>query len=131
MGYTWKQLLINPTWTQSLALQLAEIWQQWLKDPIDILLVVILTYMVLIIIGERRTLWMVRGFILLMVAAAVSTKLELRLLSFVLNNLVIGSAVAMAVLLQSEFRRLLEQLDRKSTRLNSSHIQKSRMPSSA
>lgn len=110
MGYTWKQLLINPTWNQSLALQLVEIWRQWLKDPIDILLVVILTYMVLIIIGERRTLWMVRGFIALMVAAAVSTKLELRLLSFVLNNLVIGSAVAMAVLLQSEFRRLLEQL---------------------
>lgn len=110
MGYTWKQLLIDPTWNQSLALQLVEIWRQWLKDPIDILLVVILTYMVLIIIGERRTLWMVRGFIALMVAAAVSTKLELRLLSFVLNNLVIGSAVAMAVLLQSEFRRLLEQL---------------------
>lgn len=110
MGYTWKQLLIDPTWTQSLPLQLGEIWKQWLKDPIDIGLVLILTYMVLVIIGERRTLWMVRGFIVLMVAAAVSTKLELKLLSFVLNNLVIGSAVAMAVLLQSEFRRLLEQL---------------------
>lgn len=109
MGYTWKQLLIDPTWTQSLPLQLVEIWQR-LKNPIDIALVLILTYMVLVIIGERRTLWMVRGFIVLMVAAAVSTKLELRLLSFVLNNLVIGSAVAMAVLLQSEFRRLLEQL---------------------
>ena len=29
------------------------------------------------------------------------------------------------------FRQLREELDRKSTRLNSSHIQKSRMPSSA
>ena len=110
MGYTWKQLLINLTWTQSLPLQVVEIWTQWLKDLIDIGFVLILTYMVLTIIGERRTLWMVRGFIALMVSAAVSTKLELRLLSFVLNNLVIGSAVAMAVLLQSEFRRFLEQL---------------------
>ena len=34
---------------------------------------------------------------------------------------------------RSEFKRtgLSEDLDRKSTRLNSSHIQKSRMPSSA
>ena len=51
MGYSWNQLLIDPTWTQSLPLQLGEIWKQWLKDPIDIGLVLVLTYMVLIIIG--------------------------------------------------------------------------------
>ncbi len=79
---------------------------------VDVGLVVILTYMMLVVIGERRTLWMVRGFIVLMLAAAISTRLELRLLSFVLGNLVIGSAVAMAVILQSEFRRFLEQLGR-------------------
>ena len=32
---------------------------------------------------------------------------------------------------QDLFQEILFQLDRKSTRLNSSHIQKSRMPSSA
>ncbi len=78
----------------------------------DVGLVVILTYMMLVVIGERRTLWMVRGFIILMLAAAISTRLELRLLSFVLGNLVVGSAVAMAFILQSEFRRFLEQLGR-------------------
>ncbi len=71
-----------------------------------------LTYMMLVIIGERRTLWMVRGFIVLMLAAAISRRLELTLLNFVLNNLVIGAAVAMAFILQSEFRRFLEQLGR-------------------
>jgi uncharacterized protein (TIGR00159 family) len=110
MGYLWNQLPIDPSWIQSLLLRLGEIWKQWLKDPIDIILVLALSYMVLAIIGERRTLWMVRGFILLMVAAALSATLELNLLKFVLNNLVIGSAVAMAVILQSEFRRFLEQL---------------------
>jgi uncharacterized protein (TIGR00159 family) len=91
-------------------------WMQWLLNNvallIDLGLVLVLTYMVLVIIGERRTLWMVRGFILLMLAAAVSRRLGLELLYFALSNLVIGSAVAMAVILQSEFRRFLEQLGR-------------------
>jgi uncharacterized protein (TIGR00159 family) len=85
---------------------------QNLRFFIDVGLVLALTYMMLVIIGERRTLWMVRGFIVLMLAAALSRRLELTLLSFVLSNLVIGSAVAMAFILQSEFRRFLEQLGR-------------------
>ena len=81
-----------------------------LVHSIDIGLVLALIYMVLVIIGERRTLWMVRGFIVLMLASALSHSAGLRLLSFALNSLVIGSAVSMAVILQSEFRRFLEQL---------------------
>jgi len=64
----------------------------------------------LLIIGERRTLWMVRGLIVLMLAAVISERLQLELLKFVLEKLVLGSAVAMAVLFQSEFRRFLELL---------------------
>lgn len=77
---------------------------------LDIGLVLLLTYMVLIIIGDRRTLWMVRGLIFMMLAAALSRAIGLRLLGFVLDKLVIGSAVAMAFMLQGEFRRLLEQV---------------------
>lgn len=77
---------------------------------LDIGLVLLLTYMVLIIIGDRRTLWMVRGLIFMMLAAALSREIGLRLLGFVLDKLVIGSAVAMAFMLQGEFRRLLEQV---------------------
>lgn len=94
----WKQWLTNYNWTQSLLFL------------IDVGLVLALTYIVLLVIAERRTLWMVRGFIILILASAVSSFLRLTLLSFVLNNLVIGSAVAMAVILQSEVRRFLEQL---------------------
>jgi uncharacterized protein (TIGR00159 family) len=95
-----KQWLVDYHWSQSLLLL------------VDVGLVLTLTYIVLLVIAERRTLWMVRGFIFLMLAAAVSQRLRLSLLSFVLNNLVIGSAVAMAVILQSEVRRFLEQLGR-------------------
>jgi uncharacterized protein (TIGR00159 family) len=97
----WKQWLTNLGWSQSLLLR-----------TLDIVLVLGLTYMILVIISERRTLWMVRGFIILMLASALSGNLGLPLLNFVLEKLVIGCAVAMAVALQSEFRRFLEQLGR-------------------
>ncbi|WP_369408199.1 diadenylate cyclase CdaA [Leptolyngbya ohadii] len=83
-----------------------------LLPVIDVGLVLVLTYMILVIIGERRTLWMVRGLIILMLASALGSALRLRLLTFVLEKLVIGSAVAMALILQGEFRRSLEQLGR-------------------
>ncbi|AUT02968.1 MULTISPECIES: diadenylate cyclase CdaA [Nostocales] len=97
----WKQWLANLGWSQSLLL-----------GTLDIVLVLALTYMILVIISERRTLWMVRGFIVLMLASALSGRFGLPLLNFVLEKLVIGCAVAMAVALQSEFRRFLEQLGR-------------------
>lgn len=83
-----------------------------LLHGIDVGLVLALTYLVLLIIGERRTLWMVRGLIFLMLAAAMSQQLQLKLLHFVLEKLVVGSAVAMAVIFQSDFRRFLEQVGR-------------------
>ncbi|MEH2179191.1 diadenylate cyclase CdaA [Nostoc sp.] len=97
----WKQWLTNLGWSQSLLL-----------GTLDIVLVLVLTYMILVIISERRTLWIMRGFIILMLASGLSGRFGLPLLSFVLEKLVIGCAVAMAVALQSEFRRFLEQLGR-------------------
>ncbi len=108
LGYCGGQWLTDLNWTRFLLPFVV----QNLRFLIDIGLVLALIYMMLVIIGERRTLWMVRGFIVLMLAAALSKRLELVLLNFVLNNLVIGSAVAMAFILQSEFRRFLEQLGR-------------------
>ena len=87
------------------------LWQN-LRSIIDISFVLMMIYVMLLIIGERRTLWMVRGLIALMLLATVSRYLELRLLGFVLQNLVVGSAVAMAFILQPEFRRFLELLGR-------------------
>ncbi len=100
MGNLWKQVLANLGWSQPLL------------KTLDIMLVLALTYMMLVIISERRTLWMVRGFIVLMLASAVSDFFGLQLLNFVLQSLVYGCAVAMAITLQSEFRRFLEQLGR-------------------
>ncbi len=101
---------------------MADLWQLWLSktsggqpwfvNAIDVGLVVLVTYLLLIVIGERQTLWMVRGFVILMLALVLSRRLGLSLLSFLLGYLVLGAAVAMSIVLQSEFRRFLEQLGR-------------------
>jgi uncharacterized protein (TIGR00159 family) len=87
-----------------------------LRNLIDIGLVLMLIYVMLLVIGERRTLWMLRGFIVLMLATVLSDWLRLDVLHFVLKNLVIGAAVAMSVILQTEFRRFLEQLGKGEVR---------------
>lgn len=95
-------------------LQQALPWLPEFINIIDLGLVLILSYSLLLIIGEgeRRSLWMVRGFIVLMLATVVSGQLDLQLLKFLLEKLVLGSAVAMAVIFQSQFRRFLEQIGR-------------------
>lgn len=89
---------------------------QWLTPVIiptlDLLLVTALTYLILLAVGEGRTLWMVRGLVLLMGATALSQSLGLQLLTFVLEKLVLGSAVALAMIFQADFRRFLERLGR-------------------
>jgi uncharacterized protein (TIGR00159 family) len=86
--------------------------ESWLRQSLDLGLVIVLTFLVLLAVRDRRTLWMVRGLIVLMVAAALGERLQFRLLSFVLDKLVVGAALAMSVVFQSEFRRFLEQLGR-------------------
>jgi uncharacterized protein (TIGR00159 family) len=84
----------------------------WLRQSLDLGLVIALTFVVLLAVRDRRTLWMVRGLIVLMVAAAIAERCQFRLLNFALDKLVIGAALAMSVVFQSEFRRFLEQLGR-------------------
>ena len=86
--------------------------ESWLRQSLDLGLVIAFTFLVLLAVRDRRTLWMVRGLIVLMVAAAIGERLQFRLLSFVLDKLVVGAALAMSVVFQSEFRRFLEQLGR-------------------
>lgn len=100
-------LLGNLSWLLLSSETLAKV-----RTVIDVVLVLALTYAILRVVAERRTLWMVRGFIFLLLATSLSRAIELQFLSFVLHNLVIGSAVALAVILQSEIRIFLEQLGR-------------------
>ncbi len=81
-------------------------------NALDLGLVIGLFYIITLIIGEYQAIWMMRGLLVLMVAQVVSDRLNLELLKFVLEKLVLGSAVALAVIFQVEFRRFLELLGR-------------------
>jgi uncharacterized protein (TIGR00159 family) len=96
----------------TLGLGFSPFTESWLRQSLDLGLVIALTFLVLLAVRDRRTLWMVRGLIVLMVAAAISERCQFRLLNFVLDKLVVGAALAMSVVFQSEFRRFLEQLGR-------------------
>lgn len=109
MESLWQQWLANSGGAQSSLLR-SSIQQFWIV--LDLGLVFLLTYTILVIVGERRTLWMVQGLVVIVVAAALGNAFNLKLLHFVLDKIAIVSAVAMAVTLQSEFRQLLEQLGR-------------------
>jgi uncharacterized protein (TIGR00159 family) len=108
MGVLGKRWITDLSWMQSGVLEIVHN----LGLAIELGLVLALTYAVLVAIGERRTLWMVQGFIILMVAATISQRLGLTVLGFVLEKIVLGAAIAVAINLQSEIRRFLEQLGR-------------------
>jgi uncharacterized protein (TIGR00159 family) len=91
--------LNNQLWNQSLLIRI-----------LDIGLALGLIFLILLIVDDRRTLQMVWGFTILMLASLLANVLGFVLLSTVLEKLVLGSAVVMAIILQSEVRRLLEQL---------------------
>lgn len=93
-------------------------WSGWFPDNVgtflwhslDFALVCALIYVMFLIIGERRTLWMVKGLFGLMLTAFMTERLNLTLLSFILEKLVLISVLSMALVFQSDFRRFLEQL---------------------
>jgi uncharacterized protein (TIGR00159 family) len=95
---------------------MGDFWRRLLSDHlvqfVDIGLVLLLSYLVLTLIGDRRTLWMVRGLIFLVLAAAISNRLGLVIFGFALTGLAIGCAASLAFILQAELRLFLEQLGR-------------------
>ncbi|MEL7493850.1 MAG: diadenylate cyclase CdaA [Cyanobacteria bacterium J06554_11] len=82
------------------------------RTIIDIGLVFALVYMVLSVIRDRRTMWMVQGLMVLMAATLLSSVLGLRVLHFLMEKILLGASVSLAIMLVADFRRLLELLGR-------------------
>lgn len=83
-----------------------------LFNSIDIALTLFLIYVALFVIEERRTLWLVRGFLAIVIAEKVAHAVQLDYVVAILDKLVLVSAVAIAMIFQSQLRRLLEQIGR-------------------
>ncbi len=89
----------------------------WFFPIIDVLAVLLLIYGLLSLSNDRRTVMMMRGYIALLLINLVVRQIgfqdnvqRLPMLVFVLNSLLVGISVALAVIFQSEIRRFLENL---------------------
>ena len=102
----------------------------WLQILVDISLIAVLFYYLFILIRETRAYLVLKGLIILEVILIISKVFSLIAVNWLLNKFLATLVLAIPIIFQQELREGLER-DRKSTRLNSSHIQKSRMPSSA
>lgn len=83
--------------------------QMSIPTIIDIGLIITLIYLVLLI-SEGRRILSVHGLCLLILAQIVTEYLGLKYLSFLIEKLVLGGAIAIAISLQSELVRILELL---------------------
>lgn len=90
----------------------------WLIPFLDFSLAFALVYLAIRALGEAksRPRWVIQGFILfaggLLALLYLGEWLELTVLPMVVEKMLVGASVGMAVILQSEFRRFLEQLGR-------------------
>lgn len=90
----------------------------WLIPFLDLSLAFALVYLAIRALGEAksRPRWVIQGFIILagslLALLYLGEWLELTVLAMVAEKMLIGASVGMIVILQSEFRRFLEQLGR-------------------
>lgn len=82
------------------------------SDLIDILIIAFLVYKLIQMVKETRSAQLVKGILLLVLAAFLSTILNLRTLNLILSNIFTWGLLAVIVLFQPEFRKMLERVGR-------------------
>jgi DNA integrity scanning protein DisA with diadenylate cyclase activity len=79
--------------------------KQFVRLILDLTLVTTSFYVLVALIKERRAQWMLRGLLILILLLFISDRfLKLTILSFLLEKLVLISALSMAIVFQSDFR---------------------------
>ena len=79
---------------------------------VDIGIVAYVFYKSVMLLRETRAWQLVKGVIFILVAAEISKLLELRTISYILNNTISILTIAILVVFQPELRRGLEQIGR-------------------
>jgi len=94
----------------------------FLRQFLDLGLVLFSFYYVTVLIKERRAQWMIRGLLLLFIFLYLSDRIfHLKLFSFFLERLVLICSLSMAMAFQSDFRRFLEQIGKGQFDFRASH----------
>ena len=103
-------------WLDSLTEFWSQIWKAIREisvfDIMDIVIVAFLLYKLIGLVRETRASQLVKGLILLIVVSLVARVLKLRVLDYILTNVLSYGVLAMIVVFQPELRRLLEQVGR-------------------
>lgn len=81
-----------------------------LADFLDIAIVAYVTYRVLLFIRRSRSGQVAKAIVIILAALAVSTFLDLNIISFLLSRAVELGLIAIIIIFQPEMRRLLEQV---------------------
>lgn len=93
----------------------------WLKDLIeqfqihdlfDIIIVTVLIYQLLKLTSQTRAYQVLKGFLLIIVAAQLSKWFQFTALSWVFNYILESGAIVLVILFQPELRRTLEKIGR-------------------
>ena len=87
-------------------------WDIGILNVVDVLIVGFLLYWLWLLIRRTRAVQLVKGLLVLLVAKAVSSKLGLQAVSWLLNQAITALIVALPVLFQPELRRALESIGR-------------------
>lgn len=84
----------------------------WLNQGIDLAIAFLICILLLVVIGDRHTRGMIQGLIVIMIGAFISKRLGLMLVNAVLEKVVLGGTIVIAISFQLELRRFLEKLGR-------------------
>lgn len=93
----------------------------WLKDlsghvsvldVLDIIIVTVLIYQLLKLTSQTRAYQVLKGFLLIIVAAQLSKWFQFTALSWVFNYILESGAIVLVILFQPELRRTLEKIGR-------------------
>ena len=80
------------------------------RDILDIVIVAYLTYRVILLIRTTATMRIAKGFVAILAVAGITQILQLRTLSFLLNQILAVGLLALVILFQPELRRMMDHL---------------------
>lgn len=81
-------------------------------DVVDIILVTVLIYQIFKLVKTTRASQVIKGLIVLLIAAMVSSFLQMKVLSWILTYILNAGAIIVVVLFQPEIRKGLEKIGR-------------------
>lgn len=98
-----------------LVLQMLEMAQSYIKtmdisDFVDIAIMSYVIYRVLLLIRRSRSGQVAKAIVIILAALAISTFLDLNIISFLLSRAVELGLIALIIIFQPELRRILEQM---------------------